>query len=234
MLHAVTCYDGPGPPRHWRRQPPGGWCAGRTRRATKTGGVDWHALAPQVDKICRSSVMPMPSRLASRKRARLFHSGLPARCCSKVVASLEAGNPPDIASIGPSLAALYRSQGHLLEVTDIVEKMQQVPGGLYEACLRDVMYKGKAYTVPQSVKSLGPGHPPGYPRGPPKSSPPRPGRSSSRSARSCRSRRGDWLWHVPGPAERYRQQRHETRSGATAASSSRPTTRRWPCTPRKR
>ena len=46
----------------------------------------------------------------------------------KLVASLEAGNPPDITRLGSGYAQLYRSQGHLLEVTDLVEKMQQVAG----------------------------------------------------------------------------------------------------------
>ena len=36
-------------------------------------------------------------------------------------------------------------------MTDVVEKMQKVPGGLFDASLNAVMYKGKAYSVPQSV-----------------------------------------------------------------------------------
>ena len=46
---------------------------------------------------------------------------------------------------------LYRSQGHLLEVTDVVDKMQKVQGGLYPGLIRSVMHKGKAYGVPQSL-----------------------------------------------------------------------------------
>ena len=47
--------------------------------------------------------------------------------------------------------ALFRAQGHLLEVTDVVDKMQQVPGGLFDVSLQAVMHKGKAYGIPQSV-----------------------------------------------------------------------------------
>jgi multiple sugar transport system substrate-binding protein len=46
---------------------------------------------------------------------------------------------------------LYRSQGHLLEVTDMVDKMQQVQEGLFPVSLKSVMYQGKAYAVPHSV-----------------------------------------------------------------------------------
>ena len=43
------------------------------------------------------------------------------------MASLEAGNPPDITRLGGGYAQLYRSQGHLLEVTDLVNRMQWLP-----------------------------------------------------------------------------------------------------------
>ena len=36
-------------------------------------------------------------------------------------------------------------------MTDIVEKMQQVPGGLFDVSLNTAMHKGKAYGVPQSM-----------------------------------------------------------------------------------
>jgi multiple sugar transport system substrate-binding protein len=46
---------------------------------------------------------------------------------------------------------LYRSQGHLLEVTDLVNKMQKQKGGLFPVSTPSVMHQGKAYGVPQSV-----------------------------------------------------------------------------------
>ena len=67
------------------------------------------------------------------------------------MASLEAGNPPDITRVGTSTAQLYRSQGHLLEVTDIVDKMDKKAGGLFPVSLTSVMHQDKAYSVPQSV-----------------------------------------------------------------------------------
>jgi multiple sugar transport system substrate-binding protein len=69
----------------------------------------------------------------------------------KTVAALEAGIPPDVSRYGSGQVALYHAQGHLLEVTDVVEKMQQVPGGLFEASIKTVMFKGKAYGVPHQV-----------------------------------------------------------------------------------
>jgi multiple sugar transport system substrate-binding protein len=69
----------------------------------------------------------------------------------KMVASLEAGNPPDVARYGSAQVSLFRAQGHLLEVTDLVDKLQQKTGGFFPVSMSAVMYKGKAYGIPQSV-----------------------------------------------------------------------------------
>jgi len=127
------------------------WCG--LHRSGATGGQD---PAGAVLCLCQAG-------WHQRKRARLFH-WVPARCCPKWSRRWRRK---------PNRYRLDRSQpGSSLSLAGAP------PGGdryrredaasarcLYEACLRDVMYKGKAYTVPQSVKSLGPGHPPGYPRG---------------------------------------------------------------------
>src|SRR5262249_53293575 len=108
------------------------------------------ALAPQVDKILQEQCYAY-AKQAGIKENEMDYSIIGAgHMPPKLVASLEAGKPPDISLIGTPLA-LSRSQGHLLEVTDTVEKMQKVPGGLFPSSLTDVMYKGKAYAVPQSV-----------------------------------------------------------------------------------
>src|SRR5215831_4930165 len=128
------------------------WLVRRAHAARDKKLVAWvpTALAPQVDKILQEQCYAY-TKQAGIKENEMDYSLLGAgQMLSKLVASLEAGNPPDIALIG-TLVALYRSQGHLLEVTDIVDKMQKVPGGLFRSSLTDVMYKDKAYAVPQSV-----------------------------------------------------------------------------------
>ena len=69
--------------------------------------------------------MPTPSRLASKTARSTIPLLVLRKSTSKLVASLEAGNPPDITRLDAWLSSLYRSQGHLLEVTDMVEKMQR-------------------------------------------------------------------------------------------------------------
>jgi len=128
------------------------WLVRRAHAARQNKLVVWNttALAPQVDKIMQEQCYAY-AKQAGIKESEIDYSIVgSAQITPKLVAALEAGNPPDIARLDPWLTTLYRSQGHLLEVTDLVEKMQRVPGGLF-AVFDEVMHQGKAYAVPQSI-----------------------------------------------------------------------------------
>src|SRR2546428_6128855 len=99
------------------------WLVPRADAARRAKVVVWipTALAPQVDKILQEQCYAY-AKQAGIKENEIDYSIIgSAQMLPKLVASLEAGNPPDIAQIGPAMSSLYRSQGHLLEVTDIVE-----------------------------------------------------------------------------------------------------------------
>jgi len=69
----------------------------------------------------------------------------------KINASLEAGSPPDSARLYESYTQLYRAQGHLMDVTSIVETMKGVDGGLFESSLRAVAFDEKYWGVPFAI-----------------------------------------------------------------------------------
>jgi len=128
------------------------WLVRRAHAARQHKLVVWNptALAPQVDKIMQEQCYAY-AKQAGIKESEIDYSIIgSAQLQSKLVASLEAGTPPDITRLDAWISSLYRSQGHLLEVTDMVEKMQRVPGGLFPV-FAEVMHQGKAYVVPQSV-----------------------------------------------------------------------------------
>jgi len=128
------------------------WLVRRAHAARQHKLVVWNptALAPQVDKIMQEQCYAY-AKQAGIKESEIYYSIIgSSQLQSKLVASLEAGTPPDIARLDAWVSSLYRSQGHLLEVTDMVEKMQRVPGGLFPV-FAEVMHQGKAYVVPQSV-----------------------------------------------------------------------------------
>ena len=79
--------------------------------------------------------MPTPSKPGSRKTSSNIRSSAPDNGCPRWSRRSRQGTR----RMSPGWAvqhALYRSQGHLLEVTDLVEKMQQVPGGLFPVSLK--------------------------------------------------------------------------------------------------
>ena len=129
------------------------WLVRRAHAARREKLVVWSpvALAPQVDKLLKEQCYAYAKQAGIKENEFEYVEIGTGQLIPKLVASLEAGNPPDVCRGGQGQGALYRAQGHLIEVTDIVDKMQQVPGGLFDASLNAVMYKGKAYSVPQSI-----------------------------------------------------------------------------------
>jgi multiple sugar transport system substrate-binding protein len=129
------------------------WLVRRAHAARQQKLVVWNpaALAPQVDKIMQEQCYAY-AKQAGIKEDEIDYSVIGGpQLLPKLVASLEGGNPPDITRLGSGYAQLYRAQGHLLDVTDLVEKMQKVQGGLFPFSLSTVMHKDRAYGVPQSV-----------------------------------------------------------------------------------
>jgi multiple sugar transport system substrate-binding protein len=129
------------------------WLVRRAHAARREKLIVWQpvALAPQVDKLLKEQCYAYAKQAGIKENELQYVEVGTGQQIPKLVAALEAGNPPDVFRQGQGQGALYRAQGHLIEVTDVVEKMQKVPGGLFENSLKSVMYQGKAYSVPQSV-----------------------------------------------------------------------------------
>src|SRR5215475_2058599 len=67
------------------------------------------ALAPQVDKILQEQCYAYAKQVGLKENELDYSILGTTQMQPKVVAALEAGNPPDIAQIGPATASLYRS-----------------------------------------------------------------------------------------------------------------------------
>jgi len=129
------------------------WLVRRAHAARREKLIVWNqiAQAPQVDRLMKEQCYAYAKQAGIKENEIEYVEPGSGQQPPKMVAALEAGIPPDVARAGSALASLYRSQGHLLEVTDVVEKMQKVPGGLFEVSLNAAMHKGKAYGVPHQV-----------------------------------------------------------------------------------
>ena len=129
------------------------WLVRRAHAARREKLIVWSqaALAPQVDKLLKEQCYAYAKQAGIKENELEYVEMGSPQWLPKMVASLEAGNPPDVARYGSAQVSLYRAQGHLLEVTDVVEKLQQKTGGFFPVSMSAVMYKGKAYGIPQSV-----------------------------------------------------------------------------------
>src|SRR5258705_8198495 len=90
------------------------WLVRRAHAARDKKLVVWNpsALAPQVDKIMQEQCYAY-AKQAGIKDSEIDYSIIgTGQFLSKMVASLEAGNPPDITRLDAWLSTLYRSQGH--------------------------------------------------------------------------------------------------------------------------
>jgi multiple sugar transport system substrate-binding protein len=129
------------------------WLVRRAHAARREKLIVWNqiAQAPVVDRLMKEQCYAYAKQAGIKESEFEYVEPGSGQQQPKLVAALEAGIPPDVARSGAAQVALLRAQGHLLEVTDVVDKMQQVPGGLFDVSLSAVMHKGKAYGVPQSV-----------------------------------------------------------------------------------
>jgi multiple sugar transport system substrate-binding protein len=129
------------------------WLGRRAHAARREKLVVWSpvALAPQVDKLLKEQAYAYAKQAGIRENEIEYVEIGTGQLLPKMVAALEAGIPPDVTRIGSAQVSLYRAQGHLLEVTDLVEKLQQSAGGFFPISLNAVMHQGKAYGVPQSI-----------------------------------------------------------------------------------
>ena len=77
----------------------------------------------------------------NRKRRRSSPSTMPT-CIPKLSAASRPATRPTPARLYESYVQLYRGQGHLIDVTDMVEDMKGEEGGLFESSLRAVAKDG--------------------------------------------------------------------------------------------
>ena len=79
---------------------------------------------------------------------------------TRMTAALEVGAPPDITRTSEFLLPRWKSQGHLLDITDIMGEMRQAAGGINPAVVPLTDEGGRNYAVPMGLSPIvfyGPG-----------------------------------------------------------------------------
>ena len=129
------------------------WLVRRAHAARHEKLIVWSpvALAPQVDKLLKDQCYAYAKQAGIKENEVQYSEIGTGQWLPKMVAALEAGNPPDVTRFGQGAMALYRAQGHLLELTNLVEKMQQTAGGFLPVSLRYRHAPGEGLRRPASV-----------------------------------------------------------------------------------
>ena len=73
---------------------------------------------------------------------------------TRMTAALEVGAPPDITRTSEFLLPRWKSQGHLLDITDIMGEMRQAAGGINPAVVPLTEEGGRNYAVPMGLSPI--------------------------------------------------------------------------------
>jgi maltose-binding protein MalE len=101
------------------------WLVRRAHAARREKLIVWSpvALAPQVDKLLKDQCYAYAKQAGIKENEIEYVEIGTGQWLPKMAAALEAGIPPDVTRQGNATVPLHASQGHLLEVTDLVEKV---------------------------------------------------------------------------------------------------------------
>jgi multiple sugar transport system substrate-binding protein len=115
--------------------------------------VYWHlsAFTPLADESIEAQFHEFAKQAGLKDSEAAFVTVNNSDLVPKLAAALETGTPPDVVRLYESYVQLYRAQGHLIDVTDLVEKMKQAKGGLFDSSLLAVGHEGKFYGVPFAI-----------------------------------------------------------------------------------
>ena len=115
--------------------------------------VYWHlpTFTPKADDAAKQHFTEFSKLAGIKPEETAFVNVANADLVPRLSAALETGTPPDVVRLYESYVQLYRKQGHMLDVTDIVAKMSAEKGGLYKNSLIAVSHGGKQWGVPFAI-----------------------------------------------------------------------------------
>ena len=180
------------------------WLVRRAHAARREKLIVWNpiAQAPQVERLMKEQCYAYAKQAGIKENELEYSSIGSCRLAAEAGGGAGGGEP---AGCHPTRedhaqAPLYRSQGHLLEVTDVVEKMQHSAGGLFPVSLNAVMSHGQGLRRPPGREPLAACHPHGYPGGRQSRAPQDLGRVHRGLQEGAATAEAHRLRHVPGPA----------------------------------
>ncbi|PYM53082.1 MAG: hypothetical protein DMD79_27055, partial [Candidatus Rokuibacteriota bacterium] len=115
--------------------------------------VFWHVpnFTPRADELQKEQVYEFAKQAGVKDTEVEYAVVANEQFQAKLAAGIEAGNPPDVTRLYESNVQFYAAGGHLLDLTDIVDRMRREPKGIFESAMTSVLYKGRAMGAPLAV-----------------------------------------------------------------------------------
>jgi multiple sugar transport system substrate-binding protein len=115
--------------------------------------VYWHipTFTPAADEHVRDQFNEFLKMAGVKEEDAAFVVVSNQDLVTRLAAALETGTPPDVTRLYESYVQLYRAQGHMMDVTDLVQNMKSEEGGLFDSSLTAVAYDGKYWGVPFAI-----------------------------------------------------------------------------------
>jgi multiple sugar transport system substrate-binding protein len=129
------------------------WLVNKSHAQRAKKIVYWHIpnFTPKADDLQKEQVYEFAKQAGVKEGEVEYAVVANEQVQAKLAASIEAGNPPDVTRLYESNVQFYAGGGHLLDLTDVVDKMKKEPKGIFESALVSVVYKGRAMGAPLAV-----------------------------------------------------------------------------------
>jgi multiple sugar transport system substrate-binding protein len=125
----------------------------KTLAARQQKLIYWHlsAFTPMADDAVFEQFEEFRKMAGLSEAEAAFVPTSNSELVPRLAAALETNTPPDVVRLYESYVQLYRKQGHMMDVTDLVKKMQGEEGGLFDSSLTAVRYDDKFWGVPFAI-----------------------------------------------------------------------------------
>src|SRR5499426_4119606 len=123
------------------------WMVGKSAAQRAKKIVFWHVpnFTPLADELQKQQVYEF-AKQAGVKEAEVEYAVVAnEQFNAKLAAAIEAGNPPDVTRLYESNVQFYASGGHLLDLTDVVDKMRREPKGIFDSAMSACFVKNRAF-----------------------------------------------------------------------------------------
>jgi multiple sugar transport system substrate-binding protein len=112
--------------------------------------VYWHlpTFTPAADDAVQAQFDEFRKMAGLKDNEAAFVPTPSAELIARLSHAIETGAPPDLVRLDEFEVQHFRARDQLLDVSDLIEKLQGQPGGLFNSCQRAVGYGERRWAVP--------------------------------------------------------------------------------------